>query len=227
LEEREKVFEKVMPPKSGLAVEVLDTQILRLTDLEGKQVVDTAIFNLHNPREKLSTSLSRTRKIPDKNGVYSPSDKILPGDYLKSTLCRPLMQIIEETAPIKGVHECHARFCHRWFYETIFQNTRDGCGEIIAKAVEPYGILPEDLPDTLDINMHYVHHPGSSLEDEGRWEIKEPINRPGDYIELQAKMDVLVAMSNCPEEFTPCNGFKCTPMLVEVFQPVFEYERSA
>ena len=50
------VFEKVMPPKSGLAVEVRKGQHFRVTDLEGKQVVDMAVFNLANPREKLSTS---------------------------------------------------------------------------------------------------------------------------------------------------------------------------
>jgi len=50
------VFEQVIPPKRGLAVTVKKGQHLRVTDLEGKQVVDMAIFNRENPREKLSTS---------------------------------------------------------------------------------------------------------------------------------------------------------------------------
>ena len=55
------VFEQVIPPKRGLAVTVRRGQRLRVTDLEGKQVVDMAVFNAANPREKLSTSYSRTR----------------------------------------------------------------------------------------------------------------------------------------------------------------------
>jgi len=35
--------------------------LIAVTDLEGKQVVDMAVFNLANLREKLSTSYSRTR----------------------------------------------------------------------------------------------------------------------------------------------------------------------
>jgi uncharacterized protein YcgI (DUF1989 family) len=50
------VCEKIMPPKTGLAVEVQTGQVFRVTDLEGKQVVDMAVFNLANLREKLSTS---------------------------------------------------------------------------------------------------------------------------------------------------------------------------
>ena len=52
----DRVFEQVMPPKTGLALIVRTGQRLRVTDLEGKQVVDMALFNQHNLREKLSTS---------------------------------------------------------------------------------------------------------------------------------------------------------------------------
>lgn len=59
-----KIYEKIMPPKTGLAVEVKDKQHLRIVDLEGGQVVDTVIFNLHNLRETLSTSWSRQKSCP-------------------------------------------------------------------------------------------------------------------------------------------------------------------
>ena len=55
------VSDVVMPPKSGLAVELKRGQSIRITDLEGKQVCDVAVFNMENLREKLSTSSSRTR----------------------------------------------------------------------------------------------------------------------------------------------------------------------
>lgn len=208
-----KIFEEIIPPKRGLAVEVKDGQHLRIIDLEGKQVVDTAVFNLHNPREKLSTSFSRMRKLP-RAGQYQPGDILMEGDILKSTLCRPMMTIVKETAEPKGVHDCHGRFCNRWLYEVLGHDSRDGCAEILAKAVAPYGILPEDLPDTLDINMNMPHIPG-----EHRWEIKEPVSRPGDYIEFRAEMDCLVAMSNCPEDvFSPCNAYHCTPVKVEIYE---------
>jgi uncharacterized protein YcgI (DUF1989 family) len=209
-----KVYEKIMPPKTGLAVEVKDKQYLRITDIEGGQVVDVVIFNLHNLREKLSTAWSRQRKLPKASGKYVPSDTVTEGDYLKSTLCRPMMTIVKETAEIKGVHSIHGRMCNRWLYEIHGVDSRDGCFEIISKVVAPYSILPEDIPDAIAFNMNYVHHP-----DEHRWEIKEPVSKAGDYVELRAEMDCLVAISNCPEDvLSPCNLWRCKPMKIEIFE---------
>src|SRR6185312_4040720 len=64
------VFEKVIPPKTGLAVEVKTGQIFRVTDLEGKQVGDMAVFNLANLREKLSTSYSHALRARARPAVY-------------------------------------------------------------------------------------------------------------------------------------------------------------
>ncbi|WP_324274887.1 DUF1989 domain-containing protein [Blastococcus brunescens] len=61
----------VMPPKSGHSVIVKRGQHLRVTDLEGKQVVDMALFNAENYREKLSTSYSRTRYTPSRGSPTS------------------------------------------------------------------------------------------------------------------------------------------------------------
>jgi uncharacterized protein YcgI (DUF1989 family) len=54
-----RIFEHVIPSKLGFGLIVKKGQTLRIIDLEGKQVVDMALFNADNPREKLSTSNSR------------------------------------------------------------------------------------------------------------------------------------------------------------------------
>jgi uncharacterized protein YcgI (DUF1989 family) len=206
------VFEKVMPPKSGLAVEVRKGQHFRVTDLEGKQVVDMAVFNLANPREKLSTSNSRTRYVPPPGSPYIPRDKLTIGDTLMSTICRPMMTIVEETPEPKGVHDVHNRMCNRFLYETFGMGPLDGCHEIISKAIAPYGLLPEDVPDTMDLFMNYKHDCSR-----GRWVIGEPVTKPGDYIEFEALMDCLVGLSNCPDELSATNGYRCTPVKITVF----------
>ena len=47
-----KISEQVVPGKSGLAVELLPGQPLRIVDLEGEQVIDMALFNLGNLRHQ-------------------------------------------------------------------------------------------------------------------------------------------------------------------------------
>ena len=43
------------------------------------------------------------------------------------------------------------------------------------------------------------------------------VNKAGDYIDLRAEMDLIVAISNCPQELNPCNGFAPTDMKVVVY----------
>ena len=153
-------------------------------------------------REKLSTSYSRSRYIPKSPREYIPRDKLTEGDTLMSTICRPMLTIVKETPEPKGVHDVHNRMCNWYLYESHGVGPRDGCHEIISKAVAPYGILPEDIPDTMDLFMNY-HHDCA----QGRWVIEEPVSRPGDYIEFRAEMDCLVGLSNCPEDtLTMCNA---------------------
>ena len=209
-----KVYEEVIPPKSGLAVEVKQGRHIRIIDVEGKQVVDTVVFNLDNPREKLSPSYSRGRYFPQPGKEYKPHDHVEEGDWLMSTICRPLMTIVKETPEPKGVHDTHHRLCNRFFYEAWGGYTKDGCHEIISKAVASYGILPEDVPDPVSFFMNYPYDP-----EEHNFKILEPVTKPGDYVELRAEMNCLVAMSNCPEdELTVCNAKHCTPIKVEVYE---------
>src|SRR3977135_2448903 len=105
------VLEQVIPPKQGFALTMRRGQHLRGTDLEGPQGVDMAGFNTITPREKLSTSYSRTRYVPKPGAEYVPRDKLLEGDTLMSTICRPMMTFMKETPEPKGVHDTHNRIC--------------------------------------------------------------------------------------------------------------------
>ena len=103
------------------------------------------------------------------------------------------------------MHDVHGRMCNRKLYEALGQPGKDGCHEIIAAAVEPYELKPEDIPDTMDLFMNYHH------DSENRWWVLEDgVSKAGDYIEFEAMMDCLVALSNCP-------FYRGTPMPVEVF----------
>jgi uncharacterized protein YcgI (DUF1989 family) len=209
------VSAQIVPPKTGHVVDVQQGQHLRITDLEGKQVVDMAVFNRHNLRDKLSPSYSRTRRTPKPGEGYRALDRLLEGDVLRSTACTPLMTIVEETAEAKGIHDTYIRMCNSLLYESFGLPPQKGCFETISALIAPYGIQPEDLPDPLNVFMNLEHDCTSS-----RWVTKEPVTKPGDYIEFRAEIDCLVAVSNCPEDtLTPCNGYHCTPVKLEVLAP--------
>ena len=49
--------------------------------------------------------------------------------------------------------------------------------------------------------------------------IVDGLSKPGDYIELRAEMEVLVALSNCPQMNNPANDYHPTPIRVVVSNP--------
>ena len=70
----------------------------------------------------------------------------------------------------------------------------------------------EDIPDTMDLFMNYQHNCA-----ERRWIIDYPVSKPGDYIEFEAMMPLIVGLSNCPMDvLAPCNAYNCTQVKVEV-----------
>ncbi|TMI84480.1 MAG: DUF1989 domain-containing protein [Bacillati bacterium ANGP1] len=48
--------------------------------------------------------------------------------------------------------------------------------------------------------------------------IQELKSKPGDYLDLRANIDLLIAISNCPQERNPCNGWTPTTLEVVVYE---------
>ena len=56
------------------------------------------------------------------------------------------------------------------------------------------------------------------ISQDGLITYKETLSKPGDYIDLKAEVDVIVAISNCPQELSVVNGFEPTKLRVAVFE---------
>ena len=46
---------------------------------------------------------------------------------------------------------------------------------------------------------------------DGAVSFEPPVSKPGDYVELRAEMDCIVAFSACPQDMVPINGVGCIP----------------
>jgi uncharacterized protein YcgI (DUF1989 family) len=206
------VFDKTMPPKTGLTVELKTGQRLRVVELEGKQLVDMCVFNRANAHEKLSTSWSRTRRRPRPGEGWTSADNLTVDDVLLSTLCRPMLTIVAETADPKGIHDTHIRMCNAYLAEIHGLGPYRGCFEIVSDVIAPYGIAPEDVPDPFNLFLNLSY----SCE-ERRWMSREPVTKPGDYIDFRAEMELLVAFSNCPQIGIGRTARPCTPVQIQVF----------
>jgi uncharacterized protein YcgI (DUF1989 family) len=86
------------------------------------------------------------------------------------------------------------------------------CHGNFAMALGPWGFNYRDIPNA------FVPFMNVEVDENGTMEIREPTSVPGDYYDLRAEMDLLIGISNCPQERNPCNGWNPTPMGVIIYK---------
>lgn len=194
--------EQVIPPKEYLGLELRKGQVMRIIDVEGKQVPDVVCFNLNDPTEKQSCNNSR---------LIQKRWRFTTGHILFSDEGNEMLTIVGDTV---GMHHASGGCCSEPanFRRYGIRGTRN-CRENLTLAAAPLGVTQKDIPGAFAPFMNVVQY------EDGRYEILEPISKPGDYIEFRADMDVFVAISNCPQERNPCNGFNPTPLKIIAYTP--------
>jgi uncharacterized protein YcgI (DUF1989 family) len=113
-----------------------------------------------------------------------------------------------------GLHYSGGGFCTEQLNYIRYKvhNTRN-CGDNLTMSFKSYGIKREDFGFDCCFNIFM----NLTFQADGSMRLKEPISKPGDYIDLRAEMDCLIAISNCPQDRNPCNGFNPTPLRIQVF----------
>ena len=189
----------VVKARSGLAFNVTAGERFRVIDVAGEQVSDLVAF----VREDLSERFSQanTRKL---NG----SLKLHKGHTLYSTRCRKLLTLTEDTV---GEHDILFSSCSAYDYRVRFGLTdpHPSCLAILADVLSAHGIAESMIPDPFNIFQH------SHIESDLGLSTRAPWSRAGDYVEFVAEADCLVALTACPQDQNPCNGFNITDIKVE------------
>jgi uncharacterized protein YcgI (DUF1989 family) len=191
--------EFVLAPRGAIARTMAAGQTLRITDLEGQQVADLIAFALPELRDRLWPSTT----IRLNGTIY-----LTNGHVLYSELSRPLLTITEDTC---GRHDMLAGSCNAEI-DLVRYGVSDhrGCVENFVDVIGPWGLRREDVPMSFNVFMN------CPVQADGSWSIAEPASRAGDTIVLRAETDILVAISNCPQDLNPCNAGGCKPLGVSI-----------
>lgn len=198
---RKKLREETIAPAGHFAVELRAGQVLRIVDVEGQQVADVVCFALADLQERLSivNTISLNRQVFPRVGTVLWSER-----------AQAMMTIVADTC---GVHDLLAGACSRFTNERRY-GVKDtpNCRDNLAAAVAPWGVAPRDVPFNLNAFMN------CPIGADGNWSIQPPRSRAGDYLDLRAEMDVLVAFSNCPQINNPCNAFRRKPLGALIYE---------
>jgi len=180
-------------------------QVVRLLDLHGNQAADTLFYAADDPDERYSASDT----VREQGNLY-----LTTGSRLRSTANRVMLQIVADTC---GRHDTLGGACAtesntvRYSLEKRCMHAcRDSWMLAIAEHPE-YGLDKRDIGHNINFFMNVP------VTADGGLTFADGISAPGKYVELQAHMDVVMLVSNCPQLNNPCNGYNPTPIEVLVW----------
>jgi uncharacterized protein YcgI (DUF1989 family) len=181
--------------RSGRATFLVRGQCIKVINTHGSQVVDTWAFSRANMAEFMSMEHSR-----------ATLGHIIPrvGDALLTNRRRPILTLTEDTSG--GVHDTLMAACDRYRYEELgHQGYHDNCTDNLAAALAALGLTPPETPSPLNLFMNIPWSGPGDLS------FEPPLSVPGSFIVLRAEMDLVIALSACPQDILVINGIGRTP----------------
>ena len=180
-------------------------ETIRIIDLEGNQAADTLFFNAADPSERYSASDT----VREQGALY-----LTTGSKLKTNLNRDLLEIVADTC---GRHDTVGGACSsesntvRYDLEKRFMHSCRDSWMLAIVEHEEFGLAKEDIGHNINFFMNVPVTPSGELE------LADGVSAPGKYVELTARMDAIVLISNCPQLNNPCNAYNPTPIEVAIF----------
>ena len=180
-------------------------QTLRILDLEGNQAADTLFYSLEDPHERYSAMDT----IREQGNIY-----LTAGSTLLSNRGNPLLDIVADTC---GRHDTLGGACAaesntvRYALEKKCMHACRDSWMLAVSRREEFGLGKRDITHNINFFMNVPVTP------EGGLTFEDGISDAGKYVELIARMDVLVLISNCPQLNNPCNAYNPTPIEVLIW----------
>jgi len=189
------IHDEIVPARAPWLHSVAAGQTLRIVDLEGNQAVDFMIYAAADDAERYSAQ----------DTVAAQGNLFLrTGAVLLSNEGRPMMTItatsVEYHDTIGGACSCESNTL-RYGHHTKSQHA---CVENFLEANLSAGRGKRDIVSNINFFMNVP------VEADGALGIVDGISAPGLFVDLRAEMDLVVAVSNCPQVNNPCNAFSPT-----------------
>jgi len=175
-------------------------EILRIIDMEGQQAVDFICFNALDTKETYDNTVTvRLAARPF----------LRKGDVLYSNLANPMFTMVEDTI---GNHDTMCGCCSAEInYLRYKVKDTPSCRANFLRELAKYGLDSRSLVPNINLFMNIP------IDANGELQIRAPLSRPGDHVDLAAEMDCLAMISNCPQILNPANNFNPTPVRMVTF----------
>src|SRR5215468_8245434 len=179
-----------IPARRGKAAQVRAGARIRVVNTHGTQVVDAWAFSARDPSEWMAMEASRASFLKLAAAV---------GDTFVTNRRRPILTLIEDTSGC--AHDTLIAPCDEARYGLLgVQGYHDNCRDNLHASLAELGIAIPATPPSLNVFMNIPWSP------DGRLAWGEPVSAPGSYALFRAEMDLVIALSACPQDILPING---------------------
>lgn len=181
-------------------------QTFRMVDVGGNQAADTLFYAAADPAERYSA----VDTIRAQGSVYLGA-----GSRLLSNEGRVMMDITADTV---GRHDTLGGACSGELNTVRYaldKKCMHSCRDTYMLAIaenEQYGLTKRDITHNINFFMNVP------ITQDGGLTFEDGLSGPGQYVEMQAAMDVIVLISVCPQLNNPCNGYDPTPLEMIVWE---------
>lgn len=192
-------------------------QTFRIVDLEGNQAVDTLFMNAHDANERYSPS----QTIVATNQLY-----LGLGSRLYSNENRHIATITADTCgrhdTLGGACSCESNTVRYAPDKYPMHSCRNNFMYALANhpIAQDAGLKVRHLGANINFFMNVPVTP------EGHLSFADGISDAGKYVELQAHIDLIVLISNCPQLNNPCNAYNPTAIRLLTWDTAPEHTTS-
>jgi uncharacterized protein YcgI (DUF1989 family) len=196
----ETATEVLIPAGEGRAFRVPKGATLEIVDVEGQQVADFISIIESDPTEWLSATHTRSTTLRLNLSI---------GDRLQTNWRRDIYEVVSDDV---GMHDLITSMCdsRRYMIDYGVENHRS-CRSNFMEALTQWRYEEWQIPDVINIFQNAPIHPDRTFGNE------IPTSKPGDKIVMRALLEgIVAAISACPQDLNPCNGFHPSPILARI-----------
>ena len=191
-----------IPAREGRAVRVEEGRRFRVIDVEGGQVADTWAFVADDCGEHHSAQHTRAHV-----------NRLFPrlGEQFVTNRRRPILTLEEDNTA--GIHDMLIAACDPARYEGLgVEGWHASCEENLHHALEALGVepIPRFAPQPINLFMNTPARADGTIE----WLPAE--TKAGEHVVLRAELDIVVAVSACPQDIVAINQRRPSPIEIEL-----------
>ena len=190
----------VVPAREGRAVEIEAGRRFCVVDLEGGQVADTFAFCADDVSEYHSAEHTRVHV-----------DRLFPrpGEHFVTNRRRPILFFEEDATP--GIHDMLCAACDPERFEGLgVEGWHASCEENLRSAMAALGHERIEIPQPINLFMNIP------VDENGELGWEPAPTKAGDQVVLRAEVDIVLAVSACPQDIVSINDRNPTAVAIDL-----------